>query len=153
MASKEDKPAKQAFSEALKLLAKRDMSSHALGEKLLSKGFSAEDVEGAVSALKSKKYLDDGKLASRQVRIYLEKGKGFFYIKHHLRNLGFTEVPEISADEEIGAVIEILEKKGMTPDKLRNARSRVKMMVFLSRRGFRQETIQKALRQFEETEG
>lgn len=153
MAGKEDKTLKQAFSEALKLLAKRDMSSRALGEKLLSKGFSADEVEGALSLLQNKKYLDDGKLASRQTKLYLEKGKGFFYIKHHLHNLGFTEIPEIPSEDEIGSILEILDKKGQTPAKLRNVKSRVKMMVFLSRRGFRQETIQKALRQFEETEG
>ena len=153
MAGKEDKSAKQAFNEALKLLAKRDMSSRALGEKLLSKGFTGDEVEEAISLLRNKKYLDDGKLASRQARLYLDKGKGFFYIKHHLRNLGFTEMPEIPADDETGSILEILEKKGQTPEKLRNARNRVKIMVFLSRRGFRQDTIQKALRQFEETEG
>ena len=153
MARKEDKPARQDFNEALKLLAGRDMSSNALAEKLLSKGFAAKEVDETLSLLRSKKYLDDGKLASRQAMLYLEKGKGFFYIKHHLRNLGFTEMPEIPAEGEIDSILEILEKKGQTPAKLRNAKTRVKMMVFLSRRGFRQETIQKALRHFEETEG
>lgn len=129
------------------------MSSSALEEKLLSKGFSSDEVSEASAMLKKKKYLDDDKLARRQARIYLEKGKGFFYIKHHLANLGFTDIPEIPAEDEVGVILEILEKKGQTPAKLANMKNRVKIMVFLSRRGFRQDTIRKALGRFEETEG
>lgn len=153
MAGKDERSAKQAFNEALKLLAKRDMSSAALAGKLAAKGFSAEEISEASAMLKSRKYLDDAKLAARQTKIYLEKGKGYFYIKHHLGNLGFTDIPEIPAGEEVSAILEILEKKGQTPEKLANMKNRVKIMVFLSRRGFRQDTIRKALRQFEETEG
>jgi len=153
LTGKEDKPSKQAFDEALKILARRDMSSSALLEKLTAKGFSREEAEEAAEKLRKKGYLDDSKLAGRQARLYLEKGKGYFYIKHHLHNLGFTTPPEVPAEDEIAAIIDILQKKGQTAKKLGNQANRVKMMVFLSRRGFRHDSITRAIRQFQETEG
>jgi regulatory protein len=153
LAIKEDKSNKKAFNEALKILAKRDMSSSGLAGKLLSKGFSREEITDAAELLKNKGYLDDSKLAARQAQIYLDKGKGFFYIKHHLHNLGFSEMPQIELKDEIKVILEIVKKKGLSRKKLAERETRVKIMVFLSRRGFRQDAISKALRGLEETEG
>ncbi len=84
--------------------------------------------------------------------LYLEKGKGSSTQAPPSEPRFYGDAGD-PAEGEIDSILEILEKKGQTPAKLRNAKTRVKMMVFLSRRGFRQETIQKALRHFEETEG
>jgi SOS response regulatory protein OraA/RecX len=153
LADKHNKPEIKAFNEALKILAKKDVSSAKLASKLAEKGYERDEIEDVCRALQKKGYLNDAGLAERQARIYLDKGKGFFYIKHHLNNLGLSQAPQVDIQDEVKVILEILRKKGLTPKKLTGSEARVKIMVFLSRRGFRHEAISKAIKNIDETEG
>ena len=68
-------------NEALKILAKKDISTKKIREKLLAKGFSLEEVDSEIENLKKKKLLNDEKIKERMKEVYLEKGKGYYYLK------------------------------------------------------------------------
>ncbi|MCX7830195.1 MAG: RecX family transcriptional regulator [Acidobacteria bacterium] len=134
-----------AKNEALKILAKKDLSSKSLKEKLLNKGFSPEEVDEEIENLKNKKILNDDKLKERMKDVLLEKGKGFFYLKYHLNQEGLGEDFQLSLEDEAVHALKVIKSKKIKKSDLKDSKKKIKMMLFLSRRGFRQEAISKAM--------
>lgn len=135
---------KKIRSESLKILAKRDVSSFKLEQKLLEKGFSKEEVLNEIEELKNKNLINDEKILQRMKEVYLEKGKGFFYIKYHLNNEGI-EIPEIDLNEEVASVIKAIKSKKILKSDLKDQKKKIKLLLFLSRRGFRHEAISRGI--------
>lgn len=136
--------------EALKILAKKDISSKSLKEKLLKKGFSIEEINEEIENLTKKKIINDNKLKERMVESYLDKGKGYFFVKYHLNQEGLGEDFALPIDEEAKYAVGVMNQKKMKKADLKDSKKKIKMMLFLSRRGFRQEAISKAMAMFSE---
>lgn len=134
--------------EALKILAKKDVSEKYLKTKLLEKGFEFDEVEEEIEFLKKKGLIDDQRFFERLKEKYLENGKGFFYIKYHFENLGFDSELNISLKEEVETILKIIKAKKLKKSDLKDSKKKIKLMLFLSRRGFRQEAILNALNSF-----
>ncbi len=135
-------------NEALKILAKKDISSKSLKEKLLKKGFPSEEIDQEIDNLKKKKILNDEKFKERMTEIYLGKGKGYFYVKYHLSNEGLEENFQLPLEEEAKCALKIIKQKKFKKSDLKESKKKIKLMLFLSRRGFRQEAISKAIAAF-----
>lgn len=135
-------------NEALKILAKKDISTKKIREKLLAKGFSLEEIDSEIENLKKKKLLNDEKIKERMKEVYLEKGKGYFYLKYHLEKDGISEDFELPFDEEAKFALNVIKQKKMKKSDFKDSKKKIKMMLFLSRRGFRQEAISKAFNLF-----
>lgn len=135
-------------NEALKILAKKDISTKKIREKLLAKGFSLEEVDSEIENLKKKKLLNDEKIKERMKEVYLEKGKGYFYLKYHFEKEGISEDFELTFEEETKSALKVIKQKKMKKSDLKDSKKKIKMMLFLSRRGFRQEAISKAFNLF-----
>ncbi len=134
-------------SESLKILAKKDVSSFKLEQKLLEKGFSEEEVYNEIEELKNKNLINDEKILQRMKEVYLEKGKGFFYIKYHLNNEGI-EIPDLDLNEEIASVLKAIKSKKILKSDLKDQKKKIKLLLFLSRRGFRHEAISRGVEKF-----
>lgn len=135
-------------NEALKILAKKDISSKSLKEKLLKKKFTSEEIDQEIENLKKKKILDDEKFKKRMTEIYLGKGKGYFYVKYHLSREGFEENFELPLEEEANYALKAIKQKKINKSDLKDSKKKIKLMLFLSRRGFRQEAISRAIETF-----
>lgn len=137
-----------AKNEALKILAKKDISSKSLKEKLLKKGFPIEEIDEVIENLVKKKIVNDDKVKERLTEVFLDKGKGYFYVKYHLSQEGLSEDFELPLDEEANCALKVIKQKKMKKADLKDSKKKIKMMLFLSRRGFRQEAISKAMALF-----
>ncbi len=132
---------KKAKMYAFKLLSKRDYFSFELKNKMLSKGFSEDDIEEVIRYLKEEGYIDDKYLKERVKEKNLKKGKGSLYIRKKLYSKSGDDI-DISFDEELEAALYALRFK------YKKDREYKEIVKFLSYRGFRYEVIQEAIRIF-----
>ena len=83
---------KAAHGAALRLLAGREMSSARLRERLTSRGFSEDVVEGIVDRLTRAGILDDSRAALAAARTLVAvRHRGRYRVARELEQLGFTK--------------------------------------------------------------
>ena len=89
---------RSARDKALWLLSRQDYSVKCMREKLLSKGFSSEDIEKVIIYLKKLSYLDDERFARSYVRTH--SGISRQSLKQKLYNKGIDgELSNIAMEE------------------------------------------------------
>ncbi|MGP1367584.1 MAG: regulatory protein RecX [Schwartzia sp. (in: firmicutes)] len=131
------KPNPPALHKAVELLARQEHSTAKLREKLLRRGYPAEEIEAALARLTEKQYLDDDAACRREFQyFYEESAMSVRQICQKLHQRGFSSalvtacVPEDTAAREERAAQTSLSQK------FRTATPREKMKAFLYRRGF-----------------
>jgi regulatory protein len=140
---------------ACKLLSYRSRSEKEMSERLRMKGFGEDEINRAITHLRSAGLLDDGKLAHSLIRYVGEaKGLGLSGTKHFLLERG---VPREIVDETTREIDEVEIAKRLLYKKLRawskfsrpdQARLKKRLYGFFSRRGYTPETIKKAMEEF-----
>jgi regulatory protein len=73
---------------AVSLLARRDFAAAELRERLLEKGFAAEEVDDCVQEMVASKALDDARYAEHYVAYHAARGEGPLRIRMQLSRLG-----------------------------------------------------------------
>jgi regulatory protein len=76
---------------AVALLARRDLSSHTLCERLMTQGFAASAAEAVVGELQRQGILDDERYAQNYVTYHAGRGQGPIRIAAELRRQGLRE--------------------------------------------------------------
>jgi regulatory protein len=76
---------------ALGLLSRREHSARELQRKLRARGYSPDDIEALLQALKSERLLSDGRFAEEFVRQRVDRGYGPLRIIAELRERGIDE--------------------------------------------------------------
>jgi regulatory protein len=140
---------------ACRLLSYRSRSEREMRERLSMKGFCEDEINRAITHLRSVGLLDDGKLAHSLIRYAGEaKGLGLSGTKRFLLERG---VPREIIDEttreidEVEIAMRLLYKKvrawskSSRPDQ---ARLKKRLYGFFSRRGYTSETIRKAMEEY-----
>lgn len=90
-----------AWSAAISLLARRDLSEGEVRSKLLARNFAEPEVDEAVARLRERRYLDDHSLAAAVVRTQARsKHQGPLKVRAHLSR---RQIPEELAQEAIRA--------------------------------------------------
>ena len=130
----------QALSCALRILSRRSNSRSELKHKLMSKGFSSNEVENVLEKLTDMGYLDDVRFAEswRDFRIQ-EKNMGRQRIKQEVFEKGVSNeiihscLEHISLEDEVATAMIVAEKnlpryKNVSPD----VRKR-RLLVFMRR--------------------
>jgi len=140
---------------ACKLLSYRSRSEKEMCEKLRMKGFGEDDINRAITHLRSGGLLDDGKLARSLIRHAGEsKGLGLSGTKRFLLERG---VPREIVDETTREIDEVETARRFLNRKLRawsrtwrpgQVQLKKRLYGFFSRRGYAPETIGKALEEF-----
>ncbi|MCD8341183.1 MAG: recombination regulator RecX [Clostridiales bacterium] len=139
-----------ARAAAAKLVGAKPMSRGELTEKLLRKGYSAEDAESAADWLEELGVLDDGAYAAMVARHYTAKGYGLRKVQDELwrrkvpralwaEALAQAEPPEEAIDKLIAQKLQ-----GKTPDQ----RELGKVQNFLLRRGFSWTEVREGLERY-----
>ena len=119
---------------ALRFLSIKSRSSWELKKKLTSKGFSAQEVDQAISECRRLGYLDDGEEARRRSASLKTKGYGARFIALKLKMQGL-EAPQKPVKEEAETIRLLLQKPAW------RKKEKPKCIAALQRRGFDLETI------------
>jgi regulatory protein len=129
-------------------LARREHGEQEITQKLIARGFDADIVEAAVSALIADGLLSDSRFAEAFVYSRFKKGSGPQKIHAELRQRGIDDALICVSMETVGGqwlerAREVREKK-FGQESPRDFKERSRQMRFLQQRGFTSEQIRGA---------
>jgi regulatory protein len=143
-----------AYTEAVKLLARRELSVEALRARLLDRDFAADEVQRAIDLLLENGSLDDTRVAREYARTAATvKGRGRLRVLRELREMGIPrDVAAQAAGEVFGETDErtliarALQKKLRGRTKISSAPEYARLYQYLMRQGFSPAGVNQALR-------
>nr|WP_086940958.1 regulatory protein RecX [Thaumasiovibrio occultus] len=146
-----------AYQAAVAILSRRDYAEQELRSKLIGKGYSIAEVNGAIAQCLSYGYLNDDRYARLVLQNSLHKGWGPLRIQQHLRQKGISDsqlhilLMETHIDWFEHAV-EVAERKfgskiKLPKDRLLQQKEKARRYRFLQYRGFSGDQIHYALEQ------
>lgn len=143
----------KAKATVFRLFKFRPRSEQEIIEKLKSKKIAPENIEAAIEYFRKLDYIDDRRFAKAWTASRMTK-TGINRIKFELKKKGIVEdiiqetLRQIPEDySEIETVLLIAKKRLQKYKNLEPIKTKRRLFEYLARRGFRQTTIQKALRQ------
>jgi regulatory protein len=97
-----------AYTAALTLLSRRELSAKQLRDRLLRRKFDADDVEAVIERLRADRTLDDRRVAVASARMEAAiKGRGRRRVLQHVQHLGVSaDVAQAAVDEVFSDVDE-----------------------------------------------
>ena len=142
------------MSSALRILTRRDHSRHELVQKLKLRGFSRNDIDGAVSACERFNYINDERTSKVYIRQLKRKGYGKKRIKLELNKKGLKgrrvqcilEDSISLADEQEGAEQILRKHLHRFIREREESKRRDKIYRFLHARGFAPEVIAETIK-------
>lgn len=143
-----------AYSDGLKLLARRELSVADLRTRLLDREHSPDETEEAVAKLLETGALDDGRVARAYARTASKiKGRGRVRVTRELQAMGIPRdviaeaVAEVFGDVDERAMIDrAIQKKLRGGPKPVTMQDRARLYQFLMRQGFTPAAVSAALR-------
>lgn len=75
---------KKAYSYLVKILSFQDFSEHKLRKKLQGRNFSTEEIEEAITEVKSKNFLREDNYIEARIKAFMNKGYSPEYIQQKL---------------------------------------------------------------------
>jgi len=141
---------------ALDLLARREHSQLELKQKLIAKGYAANDVEPLLAQLIQDSLQSDERYTEAYVRMRVAAGFGPRRIKMELQRRGISDSlieTHMSQSEEFWwQMLSSVWQKKYATKRILSAKAYAKELRFLTQRGFEPEQIHKLLQQHHEIE-
>ena len=144
-----------AYTAALTLLSRRELSAKQLRDRLLRRKFTAEDVAAVLERLTNDRTLDDQRVAVASARMEAAiKGRGRRRVLQHVQQLGVSAdvaaaaVDEVFADVDESALLDrAMEKRlrGAAPRDL-DTKAKARLVRQLVAHGFAPSTVLAHLR-------
>jgi len=145
-------PAGSARSAAIRLLSRRDYTTHEIRERLTERGFEPGSIDEALLNLHQNRLLDDRRVAAAHARAAVViKGRGRWRVARELEARGVSKelaneaMAGLEASAESDALKKILARKRFPPQP--SPAERRRMIQHLLRRGFAADAIYRALGQ------
>ena len=136
------------------LLSRKSYSKKSLYDKLVQKGFEKENIEKVLNLFDEMHIINDEYFAQNLTRYLQARGKGTIYIKNELKKhkINSERITEILSEpedelEEYERAIKVIKKKYPNFDREDKDMQR-KAAMFLQRRGFAYDDINKAFRYY-----
>ncbi|MCL4305972.1 recombination regulator RecX [bacterium] len=154
MTTSERKPPREpVLPYAVKLLAARNYSTRKLRDKLKLRGYDIAEIESAIEKLRERRLLDDERFAEGFVRTRIEthpRGKDALVRDLVSRGISASSARKavsesLSEDQELQLAKDLIARKGRQYAGLDKVTRTRRLTALLSRRGFRVDTIRKAL--------
>lgn len=136
-----------AREAAVALLARSDLSSIELFQRLQARGYPAEDIEAATSALRDEGLLDDTRYAHAQVLSRTGRGQGPERIRLHLTEAGLPAAlieEALQTDTDWKALAEQVRRRRFGPEPP-DPKEALRQARFLQYRGFPADLIRSLL--------
>ncbi len=151
-----DEARKAAQAVALRLLAGREMSAARLRDRLRSRGYPDELVDGVIERLTGAGIVDDRRAAGAAARtLVLVRQRGRHRVGRELERLGFTKevaldaLQSVLADSDERAVLDaVIAAKLHGRRSIADASAYRRLFAALLRRGFPGDLIRTALRPY-----
>lgn len=134
-----------AFTTALTLLSRRELSTRQLRERLARRGIAPDEIDRTIARLTEDGTLDDRRVAAAKARTEAAiKGRGRRRVQLQVRQLGVdgdvadAAIDEVYADLDEDALLErAIDRrlKGAAPDTL-DAHGRARLVRYLVGQGF-----------------
>ena len=144
-------PKPSCRDSAVKILAVKDRTEKELRDKLLEKGYGADEADDAVEAMKGFGYIDDRAYAEKYVSDGVKlRGHGEARIRSELLRRGVSRsiVDETLAQglaaDGAERVAEIMDRRFQGAD-LSNPKERSRIVAYFARRGFSYSDIRGAM--------
>ena len=144
-----------AYTAALTLLSRRELSAKQLRERLLRRKFAPDDVDATIERLRQDRTVDDRRVAVASARMEAAiKGRGRRRVLQHVQGLGVSAdvaaaaVDEVFSDVDESALLErALERrlKGVSPRDL-DVKARARLVRQLVGHGFAPSVVLARLR-------
>src|SRR3954468_24819860 len=138
------KPDRSAHLDALHMLARRELSTRQVRDRLIDREHDPAEIDAAIERLLASGSLDDGRVAQAYVRTALKvKGRGRLRIQRELQEIGIEK--EIAAEalaasfgevDERSLVRAALKKKRRTRTRIDPPAKYARLYQFLMRQGF-----------------
>ena len=142
-----------AYSDALKLLARRELSAADIRTRLLQREYTPEEVDAAIARLQESRALDDRRVARAYARTALSiKGRGILRVSRELQAMGIARdviteaVTEVFGDLNERALIDKAIQKKLRGKPANTMQDRARLYQFLMRQGFSPAAVTAALR-------
>ena len=147
-----------AYSDGVRMLARRELSVAQLRERLRDREHSSEDVEAAIARLLESGQLDDRRVAFAYARTAGKvKGRGRVRVQRELHAMGIARdvaadaIAQVFGDLDERALVEkAIQKKlrstRVTPQRKLSLQERARLYQYLMRQGFTPGGISAALR-------
>jgi regulatory protein len=143
-----------AYTDALRLLARRELSEKELRDRLMDRDHRREEIDRVVAHLLETKALDDARVARAFARTAAEvKGRGRLRIMRELSAMGVARetateaVSEVFGDvDERALIAKALQKKMRGKSRISDAAEHARLYQYLMRQGFTPAGIVAALR-------
>ena len=143
-----------AYTDALQLLARRELTEKELRDRLLDRDHPREEIDRVITHLLESKALDDGRVARAHARTAADvKGRGRLRVIRELNAMGVARVTateavtEVFADvDERALIAKALQKKMRGKARITDAREHARLYQYLMRQGFSPAGIIAALR-------
>ena len=138
------------MSYAFYLISKKMFSKKSLEDRLLSKGFSKEDISKVILRFSELNYLNDEVFAQNLISYLQKKCKGRYYIENELKqhNIDIKILRQFTDNtSQYGEIIAIM-KKRYPKFNNKDMSETKKIASFFLRRGFLSEDIAKAFRKY-----
>lgn len=142
----------KARDAALGILSRKAISSKALGDKLLEKGYNSLVVAEAINELSDLGYIDDENYARMFLEYCLEKMWGKKKIRYEMKIKGLDDeiiedvLSSYEDDSQIEAMVELIKTKYSGLD-LSDVKNKAKIIRFFASRGFDFSKIDIAIRE------
>ena len=138
-----------ALSKAVDLLARQDHSERKMRQKLKSREYTEQEIDGAIERLQQLHYIDDARVCENQFNyLYENSSQSVRKICAKLQQRGFDSdlirscIPADTAEREGRAAAKLLRQK-FRPDA-----DKEKMMQYLYRQGFDLSLVRHAVEDF-----
>jgi regulatory protein len=143
-----------AYTDALRLLARRELTEKELRDRLIDRHHPREEIDRVIAHLLESKSLDDGRVARAYARTAAGvKGRGRLRVMRELNAMGVARetateaVTEVFADvDERALIAKALRKKMRGKSRISNAAEHARLYQYLMRQGFTPAGIVAALR-------
>lgn len=146
-------PKEPALPYAVKLLSARAYSVKKLRDKLYNRGYHRDEIEEALGKLRAKNLIDDERYAEGFLRTRLEtrpRGKTALVRDLLSRGVEMSTAKHavdhaVGKEDELKLALDLLKRKARQYESLDENTRRRRLVALLARRGFKPDTIYKAL--------
>ena len=143
-----------AYADALRLLARRELSVKDLRERLLDREHPPEEIDRALEHLLETKALDDGRVARAYARTAANvKGRGRLRVMRELHEMGIAKevaseaLADVFADvDERALIAKAVQKKMRGRPRVADRAEQARLYQYLMRQGFTPAGISAALK-------
>jgi len=147
-------PEPSAYADALRLLARRELTEKQLRDRLLDRDHPSEEIDRVIAHLLESRTLDDDRVARAYARTASGvKGRGRLRVMRELTEMGVARntateaVAEVFADvDERALIAKALQKKMRGRPRIADPAEHARLYQYLMRQGFTPAAIVAALR-------